>query len=236
MLVLALASSAHAAPLVAERGAQREVTLTVYQSDLGLVRDTREVGLGAGVVSVLEQRYAAGLLTPETLLARFIGREVELRMHGRLVRARLLGTTGGPVYELDGKVYVNPDATPVLPFLPEDLVARPTLAWRLRSREAGRRWLEAAYLTSGLSWQAVYTLVLDRDATRDDLTGWASVTNRSGVAYRDATLALVAGDVNRAPRGPIPVGMARERGAMAGPRSPTTRRPRSGSSRRRGSP
>jgi hypothetical protein len=205
-------------------------------SNLGLVREVREARLPAGevhvqlrdvpsaidpasvvlralpdpdAVTVLEQRYAFDLLTPETLLGRFVGREIEVRLDGRLVRARLLGVAGGPVYEIDGKIYVDPDASPVLPSAPDDLVARPTLFWRLRSAQAQR--LEVAYLTSGLSWQAVYSLVLNREATRGDLAGWASATNRSGVPYRDAALALVAGDLNRAPHQGVPMAMSRER-------------------------
>ena len=243
LLVLALPAAAPAAPVVVERDAQRDLALTVYASDLALVREVREARLPAGAtavqfrdvpsaidptsvvlralpdpkaLTVLEQRYAFDLLTPETLLARFVGREIEVWLDGELVRARLLGVAGGPVYEIDGKVYVDPDVAPVLPSVPDDLVARPTLFWRVRSPEAQTQRLEVSYLTSGLSWQAVYTLVLDRESTRGDLTGWASVTNRSGIAYRDAALALVAGELNRARPPAMPfAARARETAATA---------------------
>jgi hypothetical protein len=40
-------------------------------------------------------------------------------------------------------------------------------------------------------------MVLDKEDRRTDLTGWVTLDNRSGAAYRNAKLKLVAGDVNR---------------------------------------
>ena len=93
---------------------QAELALTVYNSDLALVRDVRNVQIGRGVsdlhfmdiaatvnpatvhfrslteptrVSVLEQNYEYDLLEPEKLLRKYVGREVTL------VRTRFDGTT-----------------------------------------------------------------------------------------------------------------------------------------------
>jgi hypothetical protein len=41
-------------------------------------------------------------------------------------------------------------------------------------------------------------MTLDEDDKRCDLTGWVTIDNKSGAAYNNATLKLVAGDVNRA--------------------------------------
>jgi hypothetical protein len=57
--------------------------------------------------------------------------------------------------------------------------------------------LEASYLTSGINWKADYVAVLNKLDTMTDLTGWVTIDNRSGAAYQNVLLKLVAGDINR---------------------------------------
>jgi hypothetical protein len=97
------------------------------------------------------------------------------------------------VFEVPGRI--------ALPQLPENLRARPTLVWRAEADRSGEAELDVNYLTTGLSWAADYVLQLDPAGERADLQGWVTVENRSGTGYRDATLQLVAGDINRAPSG-----------------------------------
>ncbi|HUR35759.1 MAG TPA: DUF4139 domain-containing protein [Vicinamibacterales bacterium] len=93
---------------------QTDLAITVYNSDLALVRDTRALRLGAGVadlhfmdiaatvnpasvhfrsltdpsrVNVLEQNYEFDLLEPDKLLRKYVGRDVTL------VRRRTAGGT-----------------------------------------------------------------------------------------------------------------------------------------------
>lgn len=107
--------------------------------------------------------------------------------------------------------------------LPEGLLTRPTLLWQLDNQAAARQQLEVAYLTTGLMWRADYVLKLHpagqpakgagaaasrpaRDAWKvsavadftdsADLIGYATVSNQSGVTYKDAQLKLIAGDVH----------------------------------------
>ena len=92
------------------------------------------------------------------------------------------------VFEVPGRI--------ALPELPGNLRARPTLVWRAETRRQGRADLDVSYLTGGMSWNADYVLDLDAAGARADLQGWVTVENRSGAAYADATLQLVAGDVH----------------------------------------
>jgi hypothetical protein len=48
-----------------------------------------------------------------------------------------------------------------------------------------------------MSWRADYVLVTNEDDTMLDLNGWVTVTNNAGTTFKDASLKLVAGDVNR---------------------------------------
>ena len=59
----------------------------------------------------------------------------------------------------------------VLPALPENLVATPTLVWLLRNRTDRPQRIEVSYLTGGITWKADYVLLLgaaDRLASGPD--------------------------------------------------------------------
>lgn len=83
-----------------------------------------------------------------------------------------------------------------LPDLPDGLILKPTLVWRIREQTAEDT--RVTYLTRGLSWDVDYVAqIRDNDF---DLTGWVTLTNNSGMTYQDATVKLMAGTVHRAPR------------------------------------
>jgi hypothetical protein len=55
--------------------------------------------------------------------------------------------------------------------------------------------IELSYLTSGMSWNANYVLTLDKSG-KADLQGWVTMTNNSGITFKDTKLKFLAGDVN----------------------------------------
>jgi hypothetical protein len=75
-------------------------------------------------------------------------------------------------------------------------MAKPTLVWLLNSTTAKQK-IEATYLTQNLNWKSDYVLVVNENDTGGALTGWVTLTNRSGASYENAQLKLVAGDVQR---------------------------------------
>jgi hypothetical protein len=181
--------------------------------------------LEGGALSVLEQNYEYDLLSPQKLLEKFVGREVTL-VRERLresssvdeeVTGRLLSTNAGTVWEIGGRIVTNPAYSRLLfPDVPQNLIAKPTLVWVVEAARAGKRRLEAAYLTQGMSWRADYVMALDASETRAGLTGWVTIDNQSGAGYADARLKLVAGDVHRAPEeAPQTLGLAARPAARA---------------------
>jgi hypothetical protein len=227
---------------------QRDVAVTIYSGDLGFVRDVREVSLPAGSavvqftdvaarldpssidvrslsdptgLRILEQSYEYDLVSNQKLLEKYVGRKVRLyQPNGSYVEATLLSATG-PIYEINGQIHLGQPGNVVLPALPEHLVLKPTLVWLLRNQTSGLHRIEASYLTQGLTWKADYAVVLNATDDRADLSAWVTIDNRSGAAYRDATLRLVAGDVHRArprpePRQALPMA-ARAAAPDAGP-------------------
>jgi hypothetical protein len=151
-------------------------------------------------LGILEQNFEYDLISPSKLMEKYLGQTVELittfELKEKKVSAVLLGTHQGMVYEIDGKISINPPGRVVLPALPEGLISKPSLVWLLDSGRTDHT-VEASYLTTGIGWKANYVAVLDKDDVRMDLSGWVTIDNRSGAAYRNASLKLVAGDVNR---------------------------------------
>lgn len=238
--VLALATAASA------------TEVTVYNSNLGLVKETRALELKTGIselriedvaaqidptsvhfksltapdaVRVLEQDFRYDLASPDTILNRYLGREIELeRVTGRdgdkkeTIKGVLLSNSGGRVVRSGGKILINPPGNPVLSELPEGLLTKPTLVWKLSVAKGGEHQGEISYMTSGLSWSADYVLVVDKDDAKGDMTAWTTVVNNSGATFKDAKLKLVAGDVHRAPVGVAFGALAYRKMSLAGAR------------------
>lgn len=206
-----------------EAGDRTLLELTVYNHDLALVRETRELTLPKGRSSlefrdvpaqvrprtlivepdrggpfrIVEQSYEFDLMSRDKILEKYVGRTLSwIQEDGERVEGTLLGMAQGPVYEVGGEVVFEVPGRLALPSLPQDLRARPTLVWRVDAAKAGKRKVDVSYLTGGVSWSADYVLQLDDAGDRAGLQSWISVENRSGAAYDEARLMLLAGDVN----------------------------------------
>ncbi len=149
----------------------RAVEVTVYNQDLGLVKEVRAFSLqrglndvkaedvaaridptsvhfkslsAPGAVGVIEQDFEYDLVSPDKLLEKYLGKEIELERIGALsdkrevLRGTLLSTQNGRVLKGDdGKIYVNPPGEPILPELPEGLESKPALVWKLDASKGG---------------------------------------------------------------------------------------------------
>lgn len=160
---------------------------------------------------VLEQNYRYDLLTPEKLLEKYVGKRVKVVRYNEKLgtdetkEADVLSVEGGsPVLRIDNEIVTGFPGRFLFPSLPENLVAKPTLVWLLASTQPKQR-VEVTYLTQNLNWRADYVVVLDDKDQKGDLTGWVTLTNSSGTAYKNAELKLVAGDVQRVTPPPPPM-------------------------------
>jgi hypothetical protein len=212
---------------------QSELSITVYNSDIALVRDVRDLTLARGTgtlrfmdiaatvnpatvhfrsltepsrVNVLEQNYEYDLLDPDKLLRKYVGREVTLvrttqeggSSREEKVKAQLLSYNSAPVWKIGDEIVTGIGADHIrFPELPGSLYSRPTLIWTVENGGASRHRVETSYLAGKLTWNADYVLTVGRNDSSADVNGWVTVTNGSGTAYRNATLQLVAGELNR---------------------------------------
>jgi hypothetical protein len=105
----------------------------------------------------------------------------------------------------------------IFPALPPGLYSKPTLVWLLNNRDAGEQKFEADYMTKAVNWNADYVLTLPGEDAAADLSSWVTLSNDSGVNFRNTRLQLVAGQVHQARR-PVGYGggvMALQAKAMA---------------------
>jgi hypothetical protein len=211
---------------------QTDLSVTVYNSNLALVRDVRQIRLASGVfplrfedvaanilpatvhfrslsdpakLGVLEQNYEYDLLDQNSLLKKFVGREL-LVSHSEIVDGQMkwvLGkgtlisdNNGATVWKIGDEIVTNVQPYSY-PDVPSDLYSHPTLIWTLENRGADAQRVEASYLTNNMNWSADYVLTVARDEKSADLDGWVTLVNNSGVAYDHARLQLVAGNVHR---------------------------------------
>ena len=208
----------------------------------GLVRETRTVSLEKGEgelrsawrpssirprwdsgscwqgTRVYEQNFEFDLVSASKLLEKYLDRKVKVTFGDKSHEGTLLSCSGGSVVlarDGGGIEILQMDGTAISTSedLPQGLITRPTLVWKIFSPVAGERRIETTYETAGLTWRSDYNLVLNEDSTRAGLTAWVSLMNLSGMSYENASLKLIAGDVQRVR--PTSKMMRAEMGVMA---------------------
>jgi hypothetical protein len=210
------------------------VGLTIYNDDFAVVREARKMKFekgqtevrftdvasaidptsvkfeclsAPGAVSVLEQNYEYDLVNAESLLKRYIDKEVVVAIKGggsdarKFVQGTLLAAVGpdlivkgGEGLEVIGRQGVEEIS---LKEMPKDLVTRPTLVWLTNAEKGGEQLCEVTYTTGAIGWKADYSAVLNKDDSTLDFSGWVTIDNRSGAGYKEATIKLIGGDVRR---------------------------------------
>lgn len=154
-------------------------------------------------LTILEQNFDFDLLTPRKLLEKYVGKDVQMvRTHPEsgedsFETARVLADNEGVVLQVGDRIETGVPGRLVFPDVPKNLRDRPTLVVSLENFGKGQQTTELSYLTGGLGWRADYVAELNPEDSALDLSGWVTLTNRSGATYRNALLQLVAGDVNR---------------------------------------
>ncbi len=222
---LILLASLGATALLAQ---SQKISVTVYNQDLALVEDVRQVSPtgGSAVLTwknvparidptsvhvkwlkgpanqILEQNFEYDLVSADKLFRKYVGKAVGFRLKNQAhLNGKLLAVGQFVVLQApDGKIVtVNPDEIVqyTFPELPEGLILRPTLHWILRNPVTRPTTIRVDYLTTGMNWHAEYVGLLSQDEKTLEVSGWASVENQSGAAYKNAELKLVAGQPNR---------------------------------------
>lgn len=70
-----------------------------------------------------------------------------------------------------------------------------TIQWQVDAPVPDEQLFEVSYFTSGLTWNANYTAILDRTESSMSLISYVNISNKSGEDYENARTRLVVGDV-----------------------------------------
>jgi hypothetical protein len=163
-------------------------------------------------LQILEQNYRNDPVSQELLLSLFEGRTIDFEktrlrdntdttelVPGKIIRSGYVpgGEAQQPIIEVNGKLQFSLPGQPLFPDLGDDTVLKPTLNWLLQSDKPGQFDAEVGYITEGLDWSASYNLVSPEKGDLVDLVGWITMNNTSGKTFENATIKLMAGDVNK---------------------------------------
>ncbi|MFZ6642582.1 DUF4139 domain-containing protein [Undibacterium sp. TC4M20W] len=209
---------------------QKEVAVTIYNENLALIKDQRKLPLKRGAsalafrdvsakmraetallrslsspgsLSVVEQNFNFDLLTPQKLLEKYVGRNVNIIRTNPATGAEttesatVLSANNGVVLKIGDRIETGLPGRIIYPDVPANLRDRPTLVMALDNNGAQQQDVELSYLTGGLSWKADYVVELNAADDKLDILGWVTLGNTSGTTYRNAKLQLVAGDVHQ---------------------------------------
>ena len=154
-------------------------------------------------ITILEQNYAYDLISDKKVLQKSLGRKItffeKVGNNEKAYTGKLLSVEGNrPVIKTAEGYYIGYPSRYILDELPPGLIMKPSLIWLLDGKRNGDQRVALSYMTGGLSWKANYVLVLTPEEKHVGLTGWVTLENHSGIGFKDATLKLLAGDVNRA--------------------------------------
>jgi hypothetical protein len=204
---------------------QTQLSITVYNGHFGAVKEKRKMSLTPDVTTVYfmdvssrietdslliqgvkihELNYDYDLVSKQKLLEKYLDRAVYLKQENSdPLECRLLSVQGGLVLENahTKELYLDPKEELILPKLPDGLIVKPALVWRIPPQDS--KQLEVSYLTEGFKWIANY--VMELNGKECHINGWVNVTNETGASYENAKLKLIAGDVQRIQKDIVPL-------------------------------
>ena len=162
----------------------------------------------------LEGNFNSDLISKASLLRAAIGETVKIRrthpgtgqlelIDAELISAsKLKNQIQGVVFKTDEGVeslQCSGLAEAILfSNLPDKLNPIPMLSMKISAEEAGPKEITLTYLTRGVSWEADYRMDVKAGEAGATLLGWLTLTNETSKSFKDAELAVVAGQVNRA--------------------------------------
>lgn len=230
LLTLAVAcalTSAQAQEITTTAKEQTDLNVTIYNSNVALIKDARTITLDEGIntlafkevsaaiqpesailsadgVTLLEQNFEYDLLSPSTLLDKYVGKTVTIAVtdlvSGEVSEqpATVLSNNNGVMLKIGDKIrQLGSNMQVIYDDVPDSLRDRPTMTMRVNNDSAGEKAVELTYLSNNLTWKADYVVNLN-DSKTLNIKGWVTLSNNSGTTYKDAKLQLVAGKVNRA--------------------------------------
>ena len=204
----------------------KDNSLIVYNSNVGLVHESRKLTLKRNdtkiiyedvassintdsvnvnlpnAVSLYSQQYRYDKLTQNKLIDAHISKKVSVKImkdpkNFKTISVTLLSNDGAScIVKHSNKVIIVESKNIIFDTIPESLITKPSLVWNVHTKKNLRSQMSIDYLINHISWKSNYILNLDEGTA--DLSGWITIDNRSGKAFKETSLHVLAGDINRA--------------------------------------
>ncbi len=203
-----------------------DLQITIYNNNRAFINDTRSVNVNQGKQKLVyegvpssvvtqsvvpsfsgvntklySQNYVYDLISLDSMLKNSIDQEVSYYTNGEnpmLQQGKILSTSPNVMLRNeDGLITTLEKPTQVLfNKVPKNMITKPSLVWNTETQEAGKLDIDLKYLTNNIGWSSDY--VLNLKPSNFDLKGWITVNNNSGVAYENAKISVIAGELNTA--------------------------------------
>lgn len=207
-------------------GAQRDISINIYNDGLSQITEERVVDLSKGqeriaVYDIAENidpgsisvesdgfdvkwiDYRYDFVSAERLLYKFLGKEIQFRKGDSLITGILIRYDTKYLFVAPSgwpgpvSIYDREDMKNIdLPELPEGLVSRPMINIGIAPGRSGGKKLTLSYLTTGLGWSTEYRFGYD-GKSEAEFSGWVNLDNQCGLSFPDAEISLVAGKIDR---------------------------------------
>ncbi len=201
--------------------------ITIYNDEFALIRSQFDIQLEKGVqnyiydnipsqietnslvfknqdnkLMLISQNYEYDLAGTNAILNKYLNKQIDITMRDKSRYSGTLTFFVGDSYGIQDNetkemhlinkseiMYIN------LPELPGNFYIKPSLKWQIDAPKAGQYPLDISYITKAIDWFVTYNVVLNPD--KMEVSPWVTIDNQSGKSYKDVSLKLMAGDLNK---------------------------------------
>ncbi len=203
-----------------------ENSLIIYNSNIALVHEDRKLHLSKDDTQIIyedvafsintdsvnvtlpkginlfSQQYRYDKLTQSKLLDAHIGKNISVKVMKNVkdfktIKAQLLSNDGySCIVKHNEKIIIVESKNIIFSTIPSQLITKPSLVWNVQSKKNINAKMSIDYLINQITWRSNYILNISQNQA--DLSGWISIDNHSGKAFKNTNLHVLAGEINRA--------------------------------------
>ncbi|MDF1874955.1 hypothetical protein JHD48_04325 [Sulfurimonas sp. SAG-AH-194-I05] len=200
-------------------------SLIVYNSNVGLVHEKRTLklqkndttivykGVASSIntdsvnvtlpkgISLYSQQYRFDKLTQDKLLRAHIGKSIRVKVRKNVnefqtIQAKLLSHDGTScIVKNKDSILIVESKNIIFDTVPKELITKPSLVWNVKAKKNIHAKMSIDYLMNNIKWKSNYILHVNK--SQANLVGWINIDNRSGKAFKNTSLHVLAGDINR---------------------------------------
>ncbi|MFC1566745.1 DUF4139 domain-containing protein [bacterium] len=148
-----------------------------------------------------EQLFSNTNALKNKLINKYIGKNVKIATYyldgkKEILDAQLLGINNNLLFKIGNDIYTENPGVLVLPNYKDTIEVKSKITWLLTNETKGDSMFEISYLTKNISWSADYNITLNDSNSKAKLLGWATIYNNTNTDFKNASISLIAGDLN----------------------------------------